>query len=330
MLPLPLALVRVVDLTRSAGGAVAGRHLADLGAEVIVVEPIADTRQRESGALAPLLRNKFSCQLDTLAPRGRELCLRLTALADIVMLDAHDPVLDLDELSTAEPDGIVVSFEDGRERPGTGVTAAAAALTALLHRRVTGQGQLIQVSVARSRASLLSIPILATSAGISEPSPDLPLSGVYRCRDGGVAIALRSVEQLAALGEAIGRPEHVDALSGGVELREPLTRWTAGRSVVETEQELIEMGVPAQRLLTPDVLQSDPHLRSRGFLESVAEDDTVRNVEGVPFRFSRTPAHIRLPAPETGQHTEYVLSELLHLTAAEIEELRREGMVGQP
>jgi crotonobetainyl-CoA:carnitine CoA-transferase CaiB-like acyl-CoA transferase len=330
MLPLPLALVRVVDLTRSAACAAAGRHLADLGAEVIVVEPVRGTGRREPGAPAALLRNKFSCRLNTETPGGLALCLRLAATADIVLIDAGDAVLDLDALSAAQPDAIVVSFEDGRERPGLGVTAAAAALTALLHRRVSGQGQLIQVSFARSNASLLSIPILATSAGVSEPSPDLPLSGVYRCRDGAVAIVLRSVEQLAALGEAIGRPEHVDALSGGVELREPLISWTMARSVVETERELIATGVPAQRLITPDDLQSDPHLQSRGFFESIAENDTVRTVEGVRFRFSSTPAHIRLPAPAPGEHTEYVLRELLHLTPAEIEELSREGMVGHP
>jgi crotonobetainyl-CoA:carnitine CoA-transferase CaiB-like acyl-CoA transferase len=35
------------------------------------------------------------------------------------------------------------------------------------------------------------------------------------------------------------------------------------------------------------------------------------SVVGVPVRFSETPGQIRLPAPEFGQHTEEILTDLL-------------------
>ena len=46
-----------------------------------------------------------------------------------------------------------------------------------------------------------------------------------------------------------------------------------------------------------------------------------------PLRFDRTPSAIRGPAPAHGAHTDSVLGEL-GLGAAEIEELRADGVVG--
>jgi crotonobetainyl-CoA:carnitine CoA-transferase CaiB-like acyl-CoA transferase len=41
-------------------------------------------------------------------------------------------------------------------------------------------------------------------------------------------------------------------------------------------------------------------------------------VQGVPFKFSKTPAEIRRPAPLIGQHTPQVLQELLGLSLQEV------------
>jgi crotonobetainyl-CoA:carnitine CoA-transferase CaiB-like acyl-CoA transferase len=86
---LPLAGIRVVEFTHMVMGPTCGMVLADLGAEVIKVEPVAgDSTRRLLGSGAgffPLFnRNKKSIALDLQRPEGREAALRLIATADVV------------------------------------------------------------------------------------------------------------------------------------------------------------------------------------------------------------------------------------------------------
>jgi crotonobetainyl-CoA:carnitine CoA-transferase CaiB-like acyl-CoA transferase len=87
--PLPLQGIRVVEFTHMVMGPTCGMVLADLGAEVIKVEPLAGDSTRKllgSGAgFYPLFnRNKKSLALDLQSAKGREVALRLIATADIV------------------------------------------------------------------------------------------------------------------------------------------------------------------------------------------------------------------------------------------------------
>ncbi|CAN5400387.1 CaiB/BaiF CoA-transferase family protein [soil metagenome] len=87
--PLPYAGIRVVEFTHMVMGPTCGLLLADLGAEVIKVEPIAgdDTRRllgSGAGFFPTFNRNKKSIALDLKKPEGVEAALRLIATADIV------------------------------------------------------------------------------------------------------------------------------------------------------------------------------------------------------------------------------------------------------
>ncbi|HWI82909.1 CaiB/BaiF CoA-transferase family protein [Ramlibacter sp.] len=86
---LPYQGLRVVEFTHMVMGPTCGMVLADLGAEVIKVEPIEGDKTRKllgSGAgFFPLFnRNKKSIALDLQQPEGREAALRLIATADVV------------------------------------------------------------------------------------------------------------------------------------------------------------------------------------------------------------------------------------------------------
>lgn len=45
-------------------------------------------------------------------------------------------------------------------------------------------------------------------------------------------------------------------------------------------------------------------------------------IVGVPFRLSKTPGNPKAPAPEFGQHTETILTELLDYSWEEVAKLR--------
>jgi len=90
---LPYAGLRVVEFTHMVMGPTCGMVLADLGAEVIKVEPIGHGREGDatrkllgSGAgFFPMFnRNKKSLALDLQTPEGKEAVLRLIATADVV------------------------------------------------------------------------------------------------------------------------------------------------------------------------------------------------------------------------------------------------------
>jgi len=85
---LPLAGIRVVEFTHMVMGPTCGMILADLGAEVIKVEPLVGDNTRRllgsgAGFFAVFNRNKKSLAVDAGDPRGREIVLRLVAGADV-------------------------------------------------------------------------------------------------------------------------------------------------------------------------------------------------------------------------------------------------------
>ncbi|MCD2166450.1 CaiB/BaiF CoA transferase family protein [Comamonas koreensis] len=86
---LPLAGIRVVEFTHMVMGPTCGMVLADLGAEVIKVEPVEGDRTRYllgagAGFFPMFNRNKKSIALDLRQPQGLEAAIRLASTADVV------------------------------------------------------------------------------------------------------------------------------------------------------------------------------------------------------------------------------------------------------
>jgi crotonobetainyl-CoA:carnitine CoA-transferase CaiB-like acyl-CoA transferase len=118
---LPYEGIRVVEFTHMVMGPTCGMVLADLGAEVIKVEPPAGDNTRRllgSGAgFYPLFnRNKKSLVLDLQSPEGKEAVLRLIATADVVSENFKPETmkklgLDYQSLKTLNPRLIHVSHK---------------------------------------------------------------------------------------------------------------------------------------------------------------------------------------------------------------------------
>src|SRR6201987_6279303 len=93
---LPLDGVRVVDLTDGVAS-VAGRFLADLGADVVLVEPPEGAASRRAQPrhdghglrFATEHFNKRGIVLDLRAAEQRDTLLRLTDAADLVLESRH-------------------------------------------------------------------------------------------------------------------------------------------------------------------------------------------------------------------------------------------------
>ncbi len=116
---LPLAGIRVVEFTHMVMGPTCGMILADMGADVIKVEPVEGDRTRHllgAGAgFFPLFnRNKKSVALDLRSEGGLEAARRLCASADIIAENFKPGVmakygLDYATLSRTQPGLIYVT-----------------------------------------------------------------------------------------------------------------------------------------------------------------------------------------------------------------------------
>jgi len=88
--PLPLTGVRIVEFSHMVMGPAAGLILADLGAEVIKVEPVGEGDKTRvlpgsgAGYFPMFNRNKRSLAVDLKSDRGLEFVRRLIATADVV------------------------------------------------------------------------------------------------------------------------------------------------------------------------------------------------------------------------------------------------------
>jgi crotonobetainyl-CoA:carnitine CoA-transferase CaiB-like acyl-CoA transferase len=114
---LPLAGIRVLDLSRAWAGPYGTRYLADFGADVIKVESAKFSDPREPGnpGYGEVNRNKRPITLNFQTAQGQELLKRLVAISDVVVENFSPRVmakygLDYDHLCEVRPDLIMLSL----------------------------------------------------------------------------------------------------------------------------------------------------------------------------------------------------------------------------
>src|SRR5262245_17974052 len=116
-MPLPLAHIHVVDLSRARSGPTCVRQLADMGAEVINVEQSDDEEgvSRHNFDFQNLHRNKRSLVLNLKDPRGLAILKKLAAKADVLVENYRPDVkrrlgIDYSDLRPLNPRMIYASI----------------------------------------------------------------------------------------------------------------------------------------------------------------------------------------------------------------------------
>ena len=125
---LPLQGVRVVEFSHMVMGPTCGLVLADLGAEVIKVEPegrgdpTRDLKSTGAGFFASFSRNKKSVTLDLASEKGMQLATKLVGTADVFLENFRPGALEskglgYDELSKVNPRLIYCSLKGFLQGP---------------------------------------------------------------------------------------------------------------------------------------------------------------------------------------------------------------------
>ncbi len=242
---------------------------------------------------------------------------------------------------TGEPDGLPMKPGPDVGDTGTGMMAALGILAALHQRHSSGEGQLVEVSMADNVAASLRIqygyPVgqhLPTPRFGNGPPFTFPTSpsGLFPCSPFGpndfVHIHCGNERQWQALLIAIDRTDLIEhepykgAEQRGEfkdEIDEIVATWTRQRDKLEAMRHLGQAGVPAGAVRTTLELMEDEDLHERGIFVRV-DHPTLGTVTipGWPVQMSASPAHVTAP-PQPGEHSSEVIMDWLGASPAEAE-----------
>lgn len=241
------------------------------------------------------------------------------------------------------PAEVGISYGD----PNAGIFGAFAAMAALAYRHRTGKG--IHVDLALWEALLVLMPegLMDYAMNKSQPERDgnrdrwMAPHGCFKSKgddDKWVTIACGSETEWQALCRAMGTPElatdkrfaNVTARKANEDaLEEIITAWTKERDRWEVTELLQKAGVAAFPSMSNKDLATNGHLTARGYLVQKEHPEVGKRIHaGIPWQMSATACEVRAAAPLRGQHTDYVLREILGLSEAEVVQLR-EGKILQ-
>ena len=384
---LPLAGVRVTDLTKAWAGPVCTMILADMGAEIIKVEnpaqpepsrihpPFADNKEgpERGGYFNFFNRGKQGIMLDLKQPEDIATLKRLVKISDLVIENFAPRTmaslgLDYSVLKEIKPDIIMISLSgygaNGPDKdtlaygptleaysglsllmgsPGdpphqcgpqisdhsSAISGALAALFALHHRDLTGEGQHIDISEVETLLACMPEAIMEfTMNGRIPPRPGnkdevMAPHGCYRCQgeDKWLAIAIDSDEEWQNLCRAIGRPELItdERFQDGFrrrqnqdELDQIIAQWASRQTATEVMAKLQKLDIAAAPVYSGEEIYQDPHLRARGFFVEIDHPEIgKRELPGLLAKLSQTPGSVRRHAPLLNEHADWIRHKLL-------------------
>ena len=242
-----------------------------------------------------------------------------------------------------EPDGRPVRYGVAIVDICTGMLASNAILAALNARQRTGRGQRVDLSLFETSLHMLvNIAENLLAAGrdgsrFGNGHPSIVPYTSFQAKDAMMALAVGTDAQFAKCAAVLGHPEWAadprfannrarvanrDLLESGIAVA--LAEDTADAWLAK----LKAVGVPCGRINSVAEAFAEPQAAARAMIETV--DHPVigaLKLVGMPYKFSVTPAAVRLPPPLLGEHTEEILAAELGLDAAAIAALRVDGVI---
>lgn len=328
-----------LDLSRPRGVALAKRLVT--GADIVVDNYSVD-----------VLR-KFGLDYDVLqALNPRLVMLSMSAFgADSVHRDCRAYGSTLEQGSglpgvTGNPDGPPVMSHVAFGDAVGGLNGCAAILVALVHAHRTGQGQLIDLAQIECMMPFAAPWITLYSVDGMPPRrygnrhPQFVPHGCFRCagEDEWIVVAATDEDMWHRLALLIDRPDWAEdrslksaesrrAIQDVIE--KDIAAWTLTRDADKAMFELQAARIAAGVARLPVDLLKDRHLTSRAFLQEIERAFIGWHPQpSMPIREGEGPYVIRKAAPTLGQHNREILSEVLDLSDAEVEELVKEGIIG--
>jgi crotonobetainyl-CoA:carnitine CoA-transferase CaiB-like acyl-CoA transferase len=227
--------------------------------------------------------------------------------------------------------------------PIAGMHGAVAMLTAMEDARRTGVGHLVEAVMVEAGINCAAEQIVEFTAygkhltRMGNRSPEAAPQGLYRCEgtEQWLALSCETDDQWQALCKVLdwpadpklatlaGRHEHHD------EIDEQIRRWAVDRTVEDAVDLLVDAGVPAVVAWDPRRESFHPQIVARQLYEDVPHPVVgTQPIPGLPYRWSGIDSWSRSHSPLLGEHNREVLSRLLGLSDADLDELEASGVIG--
>jgi len=267
--------------------------------------------------------------------------------------EAADPAFDQMGLARSgimmavgEPDMPPLQVGGGIADQMGAVMLAYGVLAALLARERHGVGQEVDAS---HLGSMLMLQGLSVSArlmmGFAFPRVPRkhatnPLWNHYRCADDKwICLGMIQPDRYwRDFCRALGRPELADD-ARFADMRVRAANATAAIEILDAvfasqprDEWLRRLRTGGDFIFTVvnsvDDLPDDPQVRANNYVVDFDHPQFGKTqVVGIPVRLRETPGSVRLPAPEFGQHTEEILSDLLGYSWEQIGQLREQQVI---
>lgn len=230
--------------------------------------------------------------------------------------------------------------------PVGGLFGAFGVLAALVHRARNPEapGQEIDLSLTEAMMRLLEVlpieyqQLKLVHQPVGNGNAYVAPAGVFRSSDGewvSFTAATQNVfERFCAL---IGRHDlladprfasNPARMRHAAELNAIVAEWIGARTLAESVAQLSEAGVSVAPILSNRQVMEDPHVRARGAITEVADEDFGSvAVPCVVPRLSATPGEARTAGPALGAHNDEVYGGWLGLSAEERGALRETGVI---
>jgi len=221
---------------------------------------------------------------------------------------------------------------------GGALMAALGILVALRERDRSGEGQLVDVSMADGALSWLAmVAARALAEGTAPRRGELELAGglacyrPYRCADGWVTLGALEPKFWRAFCRGVGREDLVEhhLAPAGSDPHRDVEAIFAGRTREQWHAFASEHDCCLEPVLELDEALDSELVRAREMVVELDQPGAERTVRllGLPVKLSRTPGDpARAPGPALGQDTDAVLASVGY-TPEEITRLKRDGAV---
>ena len=240
-----------------------------------------------------------------------------------------------------------LAYQGGDRRPDycgiyiadvvTGTYAFGAIMTALFQRQLTGDGQLIDVSMLESMLSL-TLSEMQLAQFPASYIQGRPIFGPIATKDGWINLSVASERTFQNLAAAAGRRDWIedprfakypDRRANWGQLIDELEAWSKGLSSAEVQAVFDRHGVPSSPYRTVKQAMNDPQLAHRHSFTEIRDGGGTFQALNPPFRMSAAAAAAKPFVAALGEHSEAVLAELGY-TPVEITELAKAGVIVSP
>ena len=219
-----------------------------------------------------------------------------------------------------------------------------AIVTALLDVERTGEGRLVETSMAEAAYHTLCSNLLswhqtgtATRTGNKHAALGVAPYDVYQCLDGHVALISVTNKHWRAVLDVIGRTDlfedarfrhNTDRAQHMQDVDDLVKGWTCSRPRSEVAERMSKAGVPIAIVRTVDEVVNDAHLIEREFLQWVTHD-TLGDIPlpHSPLRFHGSRLRELEVFHPVGADNEAIYQEFLGLTPDEINERQDRNVI---